>query len=180
MKKFLNALFHGIEIIIAIFLAVMIAMLFMNVILRLFGKGFAWSEEIARFAFIYLVYLGSIVAARENRHLLIDSVLLRIPKYAQKILYALIQVCIIWLMWILTSGAWGLAYQNRADRWVATHIPMVMIHGIGVVLGVAVIIISLVNLFRLIVLKESVKVLVASTDDPTDDEATAETTKEFA
>lgn len=167
MKKFLNILFRGIEVLIALFLALMIVMLFMNVVLRQFGKGFAWSEEIARFAFIYLVYLGAIGAARENRHLLIDSILLRLPAAAQKILYALIQLCIIWLMGILTTGAWGLSYQNRSDRWVATHIPIVMIHGVGVVTGGAIIIISLVNLFRLIVLKEPVKNLVASPDDPT-------------
>jgi TRAP-type C4-dicarboxylate transport system permease small subunit len=171
MKKFLNALFRGIEVLIALFLALMIVMLFMNVVLRQFGKGFAWSEEIARFAFIYLVYLGAIGAARENRHLLIDSVLLRIPIQAQKVLYALIQICIIWLMWILVSGAWGLAYQNRADRWVATHIPIVMIHGIGAITGGAIIIISLANLFRLIVLKEPVKALIASPDDPGSDPA---------
>ncbi|GHV36361.1 ABC transporter permease [Spirochaetia bacterium] len=175
MKKFLNALFRGVEILIAIFLAIMILMLFMNVVLRQFGKGFAWSEEIARFAFIYLVYLGSIGAAHENRHLLIDSILTRIPAAAQKILYALIQVCIIALMWILTTGAWGLAYQNRADRWVATHIPMVLIHGIGVVVGGAIIIISLANLFRLIVLKEPVKNLIASPDDPTDNNPAMQT-----
>ncbi|GHT87754.1 ABC transporter permease [Spirochaetia bacterium] len=168
MKKFLNALFRGIEILIALFLAMMIIMLFMNVVLRQFGKGFAWSEEIARFAFIYLVYLGSIGAARENRHLLIDSILIRIPAAAQKILYGLIQVCIIWLMGILAAGAWGLSYQNRADRWVATHIPIVLIHGIGVVTGGAIIIISLANLFRLIVLKTPVKDLVASPDDGAD------------
>jgi TRAP-type C4-dicarboxylate transport system permease small subunit len=180
MKKFLNALFRGIEVLIAVFLAVMIAMLFMNVILRFVGKGFAWSEEIARFAFIYLVYLGAIGAARENRHLLIDSILLRIPGTAQKILYILIQLCIIWLMWILTTGAWGLSYQNRGDRWVATHIPMVMIHGIGIVTGVSIIIISLANLFRLIVLKEPVKVLVASPDDPKEDEMAMLTKEEMA
>ncbi|MHC6204742.1 TRAP transporter small permease [Breznakiellaceae bacterium SP9] len=175
MRRFLNVLFRGIEILIAIFLALMILMLFMNVVLRQFGKGFAWSEEIARFAFIYLVYLGAIGAARENRHLLIDSVLLRIPVSAQKLLYALIQVCIIWLMWILTTGAWRLAYQNRADRWVATQIPIVMIHGIAVLTGGAIIIISLANLFQLIVLKKTVKELVASPDDPTDAGPTTQT-----
>jgi TRAP-type C4-dicarboxylate transport system permease small subunit len=153
----------------------MIVMLFMNVVLRQFGKGFAWSEEIARFSFIYLVYLGAIGAARENRHLLIDSVLLRIPTAAQKILYALIQLCIIWLMWILTSGAWMLAYQNRADRWVATRIPLVMIIGIGAVTGGAIIVISLANLFRLIVLKEPVKLLVSSPDDPANNDPATQT-----
>ena len=76
MKKVIDKIFHGLEILIAIFLAIMIFLMFMNVVLRyLFSKGFAWSEEIARICFIYLVYLGSIEAAKDNRHLLIDTVL---------------------------------------------------------------------------------------------------------
>ena len=73
MKKLTDKLFKTIEILIAVFLACMILLLFMNVVLRyVFNTGFVWSEEIARLCFIYLVYLGAIGAARDNRHLLID------------------------------------------------------------------------------------------------------------
>ena len=64
-----DKLFRGIEILIAIFLGAMIFFTFMNVVLRQFGIGFPWSEEIARICFIYLIYLGAIIAARENQHL---------------------------------------------------------------------------------------------------------------
>jgi TRAP-type C4-dicarboxylate transport system permease small subunit len=162
MNKFLNTLFKGVEILIAFFLAVMIALVFMNVVLRYcFNRGFAWSEEIARLCFIYLVYLGSIGAARDNRHLLIDTVLLKVPQMAQKVIYALVQVCIIWLMGIVTSGSWGLVIQNLNDNWVATKFPTYLVYAAGLVTGIAIIIISLVNLFRLFALKLSVEQLIA-------------------
>ena len=152
MKKF-DLLFRGIEVLMAFFLAVMIFLVFANVVLRyLFSTGFAWSEEVARLCFIYLVYLGTIGAMRDNEHLLIDSVLTRIPALYQKIVYFLVQASIIWVMVIL---------QNYHDRWVATQFPVFLVYGIGVVTGVSIIIIALANMYRLIIEKETVKSLLA-------------------
>jgi TRAP-type C4-dicarboxylate transport system permease small subunit len=144
----------------------MILLVFANVVLRyLFNKGFTWSEEIARLCFIYLVYLGSIGAMRDNRHLLIDSFLSRVPVVWQKIIYALVQICILWLMAILTAGSWGLVVQNLRDRWVATHFPTFLVYASGVITGVAIIIIALANLFRMVVLKIPVPELIKIPDE---------------
>jgi TRAP-type C4-dicarboxylate transport system permease small subunit len=169
VKKFLDTLFRGVEILIAVFLAVMIVLVFMNVVFRyLFSKGFAWSEEIARLCFIYLVYLGSIGAMRDNRHLLIDSVLSRVPAFLQKAIYALIQLCIIWLMGILTLGSWGLVLQNLNDNWVATKFPTFLVYASGLITGIAIGIIAVANLFRMIVLKIPVPDLIKIRDDTPD------------
>lgn len=170
MKKAIDKLFKGIEILIAIFLMVMIVLMFMNVVLRyFFSKGFAWSEEIARICFIYLVYLGSIEAARDNRHLLIDSLLLKFKPFPQKCIYCLIQVCIIWLMGILTVGSFGLMKLNLHDRWVATHFPIYLVYLAGAILGIAIILISISNLIHLFVSKKSVAELIAVPKEETDD-----------
>jgi TRAP-type C4-dicarboxylate transport system permease small subunit len=166
VKKFLDTLFKGTEILIAFFLVLMIFLVFANVVLRyFFSKGFAWSEEIARLCFIYLVYLGSIGAMRDNRHLLIDSLLSRIPVLWQRIVYALVQIGIIWLMGILTVGSWGLVIQNLRDRWVATHFPSFLVYAAGVITGVAIMIIAVANLFRMAILKIPVPDLIKIRDD---------------
>jgi len=163
MKKYLNALFRGVEILIAFFLAVMILLTFLNVVLRYaFSKGFAWSEEIARLCFIYLVYLGSIEAMRDNRHLIIDTVLSRLPALPQKILYAALQLCIVWLMYLLTAGSWKLVMQNMKNRWVATQFPTWIIFAIGILMGVAIGILAIANVVRLVVSKTSVADLLSS------------------
>jgi TRAP-type C4-dicarboxylate transport system permease small subunit len=167
VKKILDALFKAVEVLIAFFLAVMIILVFMNVVFRyLFSKGFAWSEEIARLCFIYLVYLGSIGAMRDNQHLIIDSILSRIPVFAQRIIYCMVQVGIVWLMFILTRGSWMLMIQNLRDRWVATHFPTYLVYAAGFITGIAIGIIALTNMFRLIVLKMTVADLLKIREDP--------------
>ncbi|MBB1076762.1 TRAP transporter small permease [Rhodoferax sp. 4810] len=161
MNKF-NTLFRGIEVLIAFFLAVMIALVFVNVVLRYgFSMGFAWSEEISRLCFIYLVYLGAIGAMRDNQHLIIDSILTRIQPVAQKAVFLLVQAGIIWVMVILSMGSWQLVIQNLGDRWVATQFPVFLIFGIGLVTGMAIILLSLANIYRLVVLKLTVSELIA-------------------
>ncbi|MDR1935060.1 MAG: TRAP transporter small permease [Candidatus Accumulibacter sp.] len=166
MKNFLDALFRGVEILMASFLTVMIALVFTNVVLRyVFSTGFAWSEEIARLCFIYLVYLGSIGAMRDNQHLIIDSVLTRVPVMAQKTIYFLVQAGIIWVMGILTVGSWHLVIQNLNDRWVASQYPIYLVYGVGLVTGVSITIIALANIYRLVVFKMPVIELLAIRDD---------------
>jgi TRAP-type C4-dicarboxylate transport system permease small subunit len=166
MKKSLDALFRGVEVLMAFFLTVMIVLVFMNVLLRyFFSTGFAWSEEIARLCFIYLVYLGSIGAMRDNQHLNIDSILSRVPVLAQKTLYALVQVGIIWVMGILISGSWQLVIQNLGDRWVATQFPIYLVYAAGLITGISITIIALANLYRLAVLGLSVGELLKIRDE---------------
>ncbi|MDR1253318.1 MAG: TRAP transporter small permease [Treponema sp.] len=166
MKKILDTLFKAVEILIAFFLVVMIFLVFMNVLFRyLFSKGFAWSEEIARLCFIYLVYLGSIGAMRDNQHLIIDSILARVPVIAQRIIYFLVQAGVIWLMFILAQGSWMLMLQNLRDRWVATHFPTYLVYAAGFITGIAIGIIALTNMFRLIVLKMPVAELLKIRDE---------------
>lgn len=164
MSKF-NALFRGIEVMIAFFLAVMIALVFINVVLRyFFSTGFTWSEEVARLCFIYLVYLGTIGAMRDNQHLGLDSVMSRLPGNAQKTVFLLVQAGIIWVMTILTMGSWQLVIQNLADRWVATQYPVFLVYAVGLITGISIIILSLANIYRLVVLKVSVNELLSIRD----------------
>lgn len=166
----LNLLFRSIEALMAFFLAVMIVLVFTNVVLRyVFSTGFEWSEEIARLCFIYLVYLGAIGAMRENQHLIIDSVLSRIPDIWQKAIYFLVQAGIIWMMVVLTRGSWQLVMQNLGDRWVATQFPIYLVYAVGLVTGVSIIVIALANLYRLVVLKRPVSELLSVRHEPEQD-----------
>jgi TRAP-type C4-dicarboxylate transport system permease small subunit len=166
MNKFLDLLFKVIEVMIAVFLALMIVLVFLNVAGRyLFNIGFVWSEEISRLCFIFLVYLGSIEAMRDNRHLMIDTLLLKVGKPAQTAIYTAVQVCIIWLMTIQIRGSWGLVLQNRNNRWVATGFPAHFVHFFGVILGVSIVLICLANLIRLFIFKTPVPELIRIRED---------------
>lgn len=171
LGKFTQAVFKALEIVISVALLLMLLLTFFNVLIRYSNFIPGWSEmsvgkilvrltgvnaEIARISFIYLVYLGSIIAARDNKHLMIDTLMMKLPAAAQKLLYVVIQLIVIFLMGFLAIGAWNIAKSNINDFWVATHFPVFMIHFAGVLLGGSFILISIINLIRLFVFREPV------------------------
>lgn len=171
MAKTLNALFRYLEILMAALLFTMVALMFLNVVMRfVFSSGFVWSEEVTRLCFIYLVYLGTIGAYRDNRHLGVDTLVEKVPPRVQKVLYVVIQLIVIWVMLLLVKGSWDLAVQNLGDRWVATQYPRALVSGVGVVTGLAITLIAAANIYRLIVMKLAVSDLLAIQDEDLDDE----------
>lgn len=173
MNRTMNGLFRGIEVLMAVLLVAMIFFVFLNVILRyIFGTGLAWSEEVARLAFIYLVYLGTIGAYRDNRHLGVDTLLEKTGPKVANVLYVVVQLIVIWVMALLAMGSWDLAVQSLNDRWVATQYPRWLVSGIGTITGGAIILLVLSNLYRLVIKRESVSDLIAIRDGGGDDEVT--------
>ncbi len=56
----------------SICLAVFSVSTFLQVVLRAFGTPAVWSEEIARFSFIYMVFTGCAVGVRKGTHYTFD------------------------------------------------------------------------------------------------------------
>jgi len=74
--KFLSDLFFKtVEVLLVVFLSAMVVMVFGNVVLRYgFNSGIISSEELSRFLFIWITFLGAIIAVREGTHLGLDTV----------------------------------------------------------------------------------------------------------
>lgn len=55
----------------------------------------AWAEEVARYAFIYLGYVGTAYAVKERAHIRFDIVIGRVPDRPRALLYAFAEVATI-------------------------------------------------------------------------------------
>ena len=65
----------------ALGLAVMVVLVFGNVVLRYrFNSGITVSEELSRWLFVWVTFLGAIVALREHAHLGTDALVSRLPR----------------------------------------------------------------------------------------------------
>jgi len=54
---------------------------FLQVLIRfVFKYPLPWTEEIARIAFVYCIFVGATIAVRENSHLQVDFLLVILPK----------------------------------------------------------------------------------------------------
>ncbi|MFF0990649.1 TRAP transporter small permease [Kocuria nitroreducens] len=79
-----------------VLLGVMVVVVFLQVIARyVFGDSFAWSEELARYCFIWLIYvtLGAVVL--NAQHITVDAVVSRLPEGMRRGWEQAIQVIIL-------------------------------------------------------------------------------------
>ena len=73
MARLVDGYFWLLKFLIALFLAIMVVLVFGNVVLRYaFNSGITVSEELSRWLFVWLTFLGAIVAMREHGHLGVD------------------------------------------------------------------------------------------------------------
>ena len=75
VKKVSNLIGKGIAACLFLALAVLVCVTFMQVVCRfVLMIPVAWSEEVARMCFVWLIFLGAAIAVKEGTHLVLDMV----------------------------------------------------------------------------------------------------------
>ena len=137
--------------IVALLLAVMAVLVFGNVIMRyFFHSGITWAEEVSRFAFIWLIFLGSIIALKENMHLGVDTVVSKLSLKAKRILFIVNEFILLIILAMLLDGAYELTLLNRDQSSPAINLPYAYVYVSGVIMAVAMIGITTYKLYRLV------------------------------
>lgn len=151
MKSFEKFLTHAMNGVIVITMALMVVMVFGNVVLRyLFNSGITVSEELARFCFLWLIFVGSIVAMKERAHLGVDTLVARLPR-AGKVLFVLVSnLLMLWVCYLFFVGSWTQTIVGWGTLKPATGIPMAFHYATGLVMSVGIGIILIGNTLRVL------------------------------
>jgi len=92
--KFIDDRFE--EVIGTVVLGVVVTLVFLGVVLRLvFTSGLPWQEELSRFGFVFVCYLGASYGMKSDDHIRITFVADALPKRARKILRFLTDI--VWI-----------------------------------------------------------------------------------
>ena len=91
-----------IETTLSILYFTLIIVVFVNVITRyLINIPFMWAEELGRYLFVWIVYLGAAQAFKDKRHLTVDFLSNKIPNpyktYLSLIIYVILIIFIFFL-----------------------------------------------------------------------------------
>lgn len=133
-------------------LALMVVLVFGNVVLRYgFNSGIAISEELSRWLFVWMTFLGAIVALKEHGHLGTDLLLARLPVAARKICFVIVHALMLYCCWLLFEGAWAQVQVNLDTTSAAMEISVgLFFYSAGVVCAVGCAIVLVFELWRLI------------------------------
>jgi len=157
-----------IEILIAAFLAVMVVMVFGNVVLRYaFNSGIIASEEVSRWLFLWVTFLGAIVALKEHGHLGTDALISRLPVLGKKICLVLGHLLMLYATWLVFAGALAQARINLHVEAPVTGASMAFVYGTGVVFAVFAAVLLLRDLWRVLAgqLSEAEMVMVKGSEE---------------
>jgi TRAP-type transport system small permease protein len=150
LKKAIEAFFWTLEVIMVLCMLVMLVMVFGNVMLRIFlNTGIDLSEEMPRYAFVWMTFLGGIVGLHRRAHLGVDMVVQALPLLGRKICWGLSQFVMLVCSLYILYGTWlqhDILYNNSSP---VAQISMLWVYGVSYVTGVGISVICAVNLVRL-------------------------------
>jgi TRAP-type C4-dicarboxylate transport system permease small subunit len=151
MQRVVEGYFHLLKIMIVVCLVLMVILVFGNVALRYaLNTGITVSEEVSRFLFVWLTFLGAIVAMREHGHLGVDMLVARLPPIGKKICLVLSIVLMLYCCWLLLEGSWLQTMINIDVTSPAAGMSMALIYGVGIVFAASSGLILLYDLYRVV------------------------------
>jgi TRAP-type C4-dicarboxylate transport system permease small subunit len=140
---------RALEVLIALALAVMVVLVFGNVVLRYgFNSGITVSEELSRWLFVWVTFLGAIVALREHGHLGTDMLVSRLPPTGKKVCLVVGQLLMLYITWLLFKGSLDQARINWEVEAPVSGAPMAIVYASGIVFAVSAAVLLLRDIWR--------------------------------
>ena len=167
-QKLLDRLVRVMSFVMVMFLAAMVVMVFGNVVLRyVFNSGITVSEELSRWLFVWMTFLGALVALRTRHHLGTDSVVSRLPVTGKKICLGLTHLLMLFLCGVMFRGAWQQTVINWGSTSAVMEASMGYFYASGLFFSVFAFVFILSDLWRLLSgqLKDAELIGITESDD---------------
>ncbi|MCP4385733.1 MAG: TRAP transporter small permease [Hyphomicrobiales bacterium] len=150
----MHALLDGYYRLLKILLGVMMAVLIVPVALQILSRHtgliprYIWTEEIARFCFVWIVLLGAMIAVRDRTHFDVDVLPHPSSKIGQLISRLIVHAAI--LLVAITFVIWGydFAVLGSRQRSEIASLPMLTIYIAWPIAGLTWLVFGLENVAR--------------------------------
>jgi TRAP-type transport system small permease protein len=150
LKALADGVTRALEVVMVLCLLLMLVMVFGNVVLRLFfNTGIDLSEEMPRFAFVWMTFLGAVVGMRRRAHLGVDMLVQALPLLGRKVCWGISQACMLVCCIYIVVGTWMQHDIIAGNASPVAQISMLWVFGVSYFSGTAIGIICLSNLLRL-------------------------------
>ncbi|MDB5963801.1 MAG: dctM [Polaromonas sp.] len=143
--------FRALELLIVACMLAMVIMVFGNVVLRYgFNSGIDVSDEMARYCFIWLTYIGAMVAMRENGHLGVDTLVKHLGVGGKKFCLFLSELLMLGCNVMFFVGTYEMHGLQVSNVSPVVGLSMIWVYGIGYIVGVVMGIMNLRVLYRIV------------------------------
>ena len=146
-----RSFFKLLELLVVLLMVAMVVMVFGNVFLRYaFNSGITISDEMARYCFIWLTYIGAMVAMREGGHLGVDTLVKHLPRAGKKVCLFLSESLMLFCNGLFLLGTWKMHELQVTNVSPVAGLSMIWVFGIGYVVSLVMGTMNIRVLYRLL------------------------------
>jgi TRAP-type transport system small permease protein len=150
MTRLIDLYCRMLNVLNAALLLGILVLVFGNVVMRYgFNSGILISEELSRWLFVWLTFLGAIVALNERGHLGTEMLVSRLGRVGRIACFVIAQVGMLYVTWLLLSGSITQAKLNLDVPAPVSGIPVAIFYSSGIVFGVSALVLLGWQLVRL-------------------------------
>jgi TRAP-type C4-dicarboxylate transport system permease small subunit len=150
MQRLIDLFFRALELIVVACLIAMVAMVFGNVVMRYaFNAGIQISEELSRYCFIWLTYVGAVVAMRQHAHLGVDTLVRHLPRAGKRASVALSELLMLGCNVLFFWGTLQMHQIQVTNVSPVAGLSMIWIYGLGYPVAIVMALFNLQRLWRL-------------------------------
>ncbi len=150
LDKLINGFYKLLEFLVVFLLFAMVVMVFGNVVMRYgFNSGLVTSDELARYAFIWLTYLGAMIAMREGGHLGVDTLVKVLPIAGKKVCFFLSESLMLFCNILFLWGTYKMHDLQVTNISPVVGMSMIWVYGLGYVVSVVMGIFNVSKLYKL-------------------------------
>ena len=129
----------------------MAAMVFLNVVLRYgFNSGLVWSEEMSRYFFVWLTFIGAVLTFAEHGHIGVETLVRRFGRRGRLLCMGLSNGLILICAGVLFWGTWLQHDINASMTAAVVEMSMIWVFGVGYFAGLGLGIIAGLRLWRIL------------------------------
>lgn len=112
----------------------MVVIIFAQVVARYaLSNSLSWSEEIGRYIFVWMTFIGSAIAVRNKLHVALDMFVVRLPRSLQKLCLMISYVSMMIFTGVVVYGGYKFVLKGSNQISAAMQLPM---HYVYIVLPV--------------------------------------------
>lgn len=139
MRSLAHLINKALEILCISILALMSILVFLNVVLRYgFNSGISITEEISRYLFIWLAFLGAVLAFNENQHVSVTVLVNKLPPFGQAILKFITDMMMLICCYLIIAGSWIQFQLNLNNFAPISGLPQGLTYFASVIAGILV------------------------------------------
>ncbi|MDR1321358.1 MAG: TRAP transporter small permease [Gracilibacteraceae bacterium] len=146
VRKLLDKLIHCLELAGGVCLIAMVLMVFFNAVSRyVFSYGFNQTEELSRFAFVWLVFLGAVVVYYRHDHVVIPLLADHLKGKAKIVVSVLAQLIVTGVFIFFLYSALLYTQNTLGVLTSGARVHFSLVTMAGVVMASLILLVDLVN-----------------------------------